>query len=82
MRYNPKEPRNPANDRFVLSKGHAAPILYAAWAQAGFIPLSELTNLRKIDNPLEGHPTPVIELYINAIIIEIFVLIFIEIRVR
>jgi transketolase len=40
-------------------KGHAAPILYAAWAEAGFVPVSELKNLRKIDNPLEGHPTPV-----------------------
>lgn len=59
MRYNPKEPRSPSNDRFVLSKGHAAPILYAAWAEAGFVPVSELKNLRKIDNPLEGHPTPV-----------------------
>lgn len=59
MKYNPKEPRNPANDRFVLSKGHAAPILYAAWAEAGFLPVAELKNLRKIDNPLEGHPTPV-----------------------
>jgi len=61
MRYNPKEPRSPSNDRFVLSKGHAAPILYAAWAEAGFVPVSELKNLRKIDNPLEGHPTPKLE---------------------
>jgi len=58
MRYNPKEPRNPANDRFVLSKGHAAPILYAAWAEAGLVDPNELKNLRKLDNPLEGHPTP------------------------
>ena len=40
-------------------KGHAAPILYAAWAEAGLIPVSELKNLRKLDNLLEGHPTPV-----------------------
>jgi transketolase len=59
MRYDPKDPRNASNDRFVLSKGHAAPILYAAWAEAGAFPVSELKNLRKIDNPLEGHPTPV-----------------------
>lgn len=59
MKYDPSYPRSPANDRFVLSKGHAAPILYAAWAEAGVIPVSELKNLRKIDNLLEGHPTPV-----------------------
>lgn len=59
MKYNPKEPRHPTNDRFVLSKGHAAPILYAAWAEAGLFPASDLKNLRKIDCDLEGHPTPV-----------------------
>ena len=53
-----KEQRDPANDRFVLSKGHAAPILYAAWAEAGLFPAEELLNLRKIDSDLEGHPTP------------------------
>lgn len=58
MRLNLKEPRDPSSDRFVLSKGHAAPILYAAWAEAGLFPLSELQNLRKIDSDLEGHPTP------------------------
>jgi transketolase len=41
-----------------LSKGHAAPILYAAWAEAGLFPVSDLNNLRKIDSDLEGHPTP------------------------
>ena len=46
------------NDRFVLSKGHAAPLLYAAWAEAGIIEIDELLNLRKIDSDLEGHPTP------------------------
>ena len=56
MRYDPKDPANHANDVFVLSKGHAAPILYAAWAEAGFIPKEELLNLRKIDSDLEGHP--------------------------
>ncbi len=59
MKFSAKEPKHPANDRFVLSKGHAAPVLYAAWAEAGLVPVSELKNLRKIDNPLEGHPTPV-----------------------
>lgn len=58
MKYSVKEPRHPAADRFVLSKGHAAPILYAAWAEAGLFPVSELKNLRKLGNPLEGHPTP------------------------
>ncbi|MCB1021433.1 MAG: transketolase, partial [Acidobacteria bacterium] len=56
MRYDPKNPANPANDIFILSKGHAAPILYAAWSEAGYIPESELLNLRKIDSDLEGHP--------------------------
>lgn len=58
MKYDPKEPRHPSSDRFILSKGHAAPVLYAAWAEAGTIPVEELKNLRKIDSPLEGHPTP------------------------
>ncbi|XP_032673360.1 transketolase-like protein 2 isoform X2 [Odontomachus brunneus] len=58
MRYKVSEPRDPNNDRFVLSKGHAAPILYAAWAEAGLFPPSELMNLRKFDSDLEGHPTP------------------------
>ena len=58
MRYDPANPRNPYADRFVLSKGHAAPILYAAWAEAGYIPHDELLNLRKITSDLEGHPTP------------------------
>lgn len=58
MRYKVSVPRDPSNDRFVLSKGHAAPILYAAWAEAGLYPSSELLNLRKFDSDLEGHPTP------------------------
>ena len=58
MRYDPGQLRNPYSDRFVLSKGHAAPILYAAWAEAGLFPRSELLNLRKISSDLEGHPTP------------------------
>ncbi|MBR9690261.1 transketolase [Candidatus Woesearchaeota archaeon] len=45
-------------DEFVLSKGHAAPILWAAYAEAGLIPVSRLTSLRKITSNLEGHPTP------------------------
>jgi transketolase len=58
MRYDPTDPQNPDNDRFVLSKGHAAPILYAAWAEAGYVTRGDLLNLRKIDSDLEGHPTP------------------------
>ena len=58
MRYDPADPRNPHNDRFVLSKGHAAPILYAAWAEAGLFPREELLKLRQIGSDLEGHPTP------------------------
>ncbi|XP_053870924.1 transketolase-like protein 1 [Malaclemys terrapin pileata] len=58
MRYQASQPAHPSNDRFVLSKGHAAPLLYAAWAEAGFLKESELLNLRKIDSDLEGHPTP------------------------
>ena len=58
MRYDPKNPQNPDNDRFVLSKGHAAPILYAAWAEAGIISREALLTLRRIDSDLEGHPTP------------------------
>src|SRR5437667_4447897 len=58
MRFDPKDPHNPDADRFVLSKGHAAPILYAAWAEAGAFDRADLMNLRKIDSDLEGHPTP------------------------
>ena len=58
MRYDPRDPENPDNDRFVLSKGHAAPILYAAWVEAGIIGRDELLTLRRIDSDLEGHPTP------------------------
>jgi transketolase len=58
MRYDPKEPRADSNDVFLLSKGHAAPVLYAAWAAAGAIPREHLLTLRKIDSELEGHPTP------------------------
>jgi transketolase len=58
MRFDPKDPQNPDNDRFVLSKGHAAPLLYAAWAEAGLFPREDLLKLRTIGSDLEGHPTP------------------------
>jgi transketolase len=58
MRYDPKNPRFHNNDRFILSKGHAAPVLYAAWAEAGLFPTEDLLQLRKFTSDLEGHPTP------------------------
>jgi transketolase len=58
MRYDAKNPHFHNNDRFVLSKGHAAPLLYAAWAENGFVPIPELLKLRQFGNDLEGHPTP------------------------
>jgi transketolase len=58
MRYDPRNPQNPDNDRFVLSKGHAAPVLYAAWAEVGLLKREDLLTLRRFDSDLEGHPTP------------------------
>jgi transketolase len=58
MRYDPKNPHFYNNDRFILSKGHAAPLLYAAWAETGRFPREELLTLRRLDSDLEGHPTP------------------------
>ena len=58
MTFDPKNPQHDHNDRFVLSKGHAAPLLYAVWAELGLIKQTELERLRKIDCDLEGHPTP------------------------
>src|SRR5256885_2413292 len=58
MRWDPQDPKNPDSDRFVLSKGHAAPILYAAWAEGGVFDRAELLKLRTLGSDLEGHPTP------------------------
>jgi transketolase len=58
MRFDPKDPHHPGSDRFVLSKGHAAPLLYAAWAEAGAFDRAELLKLRQLNSDLEGHPTP------------------------
>ncbi|MEA3442232.1 MAG: transketolase [Chloroflexota bacterium] len=55
MRYNPQKPQWQERDRFILSKGHAAPILYAALAESGYFPIEELKTLRKIDSRLQGH---------------------------
>lgn len=56
MNISPKDPSDPARDRFVLSKGHACPALYAALALKGYFPAEELKNLRKIGSYLQGHP--------------------------
>jgi len=58
MKFDPKDPNSPDGDRFVLSKGHAAPVLYAAFAEAGVFPESRLMTLREFSSELEGHPTP------------------------
>src|SRR5213594_124807 len=58
MRFHPNDPRASDNDRLIFSKGHAAPLLYAAWAEAGFVSPEELLKLRQLDSDLEGHPTP------------------------
>jgi len=60
MRFNPKHPDAPDADRFVLSKGHGAPLLYAALAEAGVFPLGRLATLREFSSELEGHPTPLV----------------------
>jgi len=57
MRFDSKNPNNPANDELVLSKGHASPILWAAYAEAGVIPIKKLETYREFGSPLEGHPT-------------------------
>lgn len=56
MRHDPSQPDWPERDRFVLSKGHAAPALYACLAQAGYFPLGDLKNLRRLGSHLQGHP--------------------------
>jgi transketolase len=65
MRYDPKRPDWPDRDRFILSKGHGVPALYAALAEAGYFPASELMSLRQVNSRMQGHPvqglTPGIE---------------------
>lgn len=56
MHINPNDPHNPDRDRFVLSKGHAAPALYAALAEKGYFPKEELSHLREAGHMLQGHP--------------------------
>ncbi|MFC2073011.1 transketolase, partial [Chloroflexota bacterium] len=55
LRHNPKDPSWSDRDRFILSKGHAAPLLYATLAECGYFPLEELSTLRKLDSRLQGH---------------------------
>ena len=56
LRYHPDDPWWPGRDRFIMSKGHAAPLLYAALAHAGYFDREELWRLREIDSPVQGHP--------------------------
>jgi len=66
LNIDPKNPEMPERDRFLLSKGHAAPVLYAALARRGFFPFEELKTLRQLDSRLQGHPdrlkTPGVEM--------------------
>lgn len=61
MNFDTQDPANPANDKFVLSKGHAAPVLYSTWAELGYIKREHLLTLRRLDSDLEGHPTPILK---------------------
>jgi len=56
MRFDPQNPKWRERDRFILSKGHAAPLLYAILAKAGYFQMEMLSTLRKINSPLQGHP--------------------------
>jgi transketolase len=71
LKYNPSDPQWEDRDRFILSKGHAAPVLYATLAAAGYLPEAELCTLRKIDSRLQGHPecgtTPGVEMSAGAL---------------
>jgi transketolase len=65
LRHDPKRPQWPERDRFILSKGHGVPVLYAALAERGYFPADELMSLRQVDSRMQGHPvqgaTPGIE---------------------
>ena len=56
MNIDPKNPKNPDRDRFVLSKGHCAPALYSVLAERGFLPVEDIKTFRKTDSYLQGHP--------------------------
>jgi transketolase len=71
LRHKPKDPQWSDRDRFILSKGHAAPLLYAALAECGYFPVEELTTLRQLDSRLQGHTdrtvTPGVEMSAGAL---------------
>ena len=71
MRHKPHDPHWPDRDRFILSKGHAAPLLYATLAECGYLPVSELCTLRQMDSLLQGHTdcnlTPGVEMSAGAL---------------
>jgi transketolase len=56
LRYRAEEPMWPGRDRFIMSKGHAAPLLYAVLARAGYFDRDEIFRLRQVDSPVQGHP--------------------------
>jgi transketolase len=56
LKHDPKHPDWPDRDRFILSKGHGAPALYAALAESGYFPVSELNTLRQVNSRMQGHP--------------------------
>ena len=62
LRYDPANPKKLANDRFVLSKGHASPLLYSLFKAIGVISDTELLSLRRFGSPLQGHPAPIPEM--------------------
>lgn len=71
LRHDPRNPRWPDRDRFILSKGHAAPLLYSALAEAGYFPVEELFTLRQLDSRMQGHTdmtlTPGVEMSAGAL---------------
>src|SRR5260221_14292240 len=56
MRHDPANPTWPGRDRFILSKGHAAPGLYSVMAECGYVPVGQLNKLRKVGRIYQGHP--------------------------
>lgn len=71
LRHKPQDPRWGDRDRFILSKGHAAPVLYATLAECGYFPVDELVTLRQLDSRLQGHTdrvtTPGVEMSAGAL---------------
>jgi len=71
LRHDPRNPHWPDRDRFILSKGHAAPLLYAALAESGYFPVDELLTLRKLNSRMQGHTdrgiTPGVEMSSGAL---------------